>query len=118
MRNPRVILDYLLDIRDQINMIARFLVDVDSADDLKQDPKTAYAVTRAFEIIGEATKNLPQSFRHQTAGEPPWSPPNSLRTVPPWSPPVRTTPFLLFFELQHDQDTKGERRGQLNPFFL
>jgi uncharacterized protein with HEPN domain len=63
MRNPRVILDYLVDIRDQIHLIAQFLADVHSPDDLKQDPKTTYAVTRAFEIIGEATKNVPQAFR-------------------------------------------------------
>ena len=70
MRNPRIILDYLVDIRNQIDLIARFLADVDSPDALNQDPKTAYAVTRAFEVIGEATKNLPQVSFARSMGPP------------------------------------------------
>ena len=71
MKKGRVILDYLVDIRDQIDLIARFLVDIDSSEALKQDLKTAYAVTHAIEIMGEATKNLPQAFRRRHP-EVPW----------------------------------------------
>ena len=71
MRKGRIILDYLVDIRDQIDLIARFLADVDSPDSLKLDLKTAYAVTHAIEIMGEATKNLPQVFR-SSHPEVPW----------------------------------------------
>ena len=70
-KKGRIILDYLVDIRDQIDLIARFLADVDSSEALKQDPKTAYAVTHAIEIMGEATKNLPQAFRRRHT-EVPW----------------------------------------------
>ncbi len=71
MKKGRVILDYLVDIRDQIDLIAEFLAEVDSAEALKQDQRTAYAVTHAIEIMGEATKNLPQEFR-SSHPEVPW----------------------------------------------
>lgn len=71
MKKGRVILDYLVDIRDQIDLIAEFLAEFDSADALKQDKRTAYAVTHAIEIMGEATKNLPQAFRRRHP-EVPW----------------------------------------------
>lgn len=71
MKKDRIILDYLVDIRDQIDLIARFLADVDSFNALKVDLKTAYAVTHAIEIMGEATKNLPQAFR-RSHPEVPW----------------------------------------------
>jgi uncharacterized protein with HEPN domain len=65
VKKGRIILDYLVDIRDQIDLIAKFLEDISSPDALKQDLKTAYAVTHAIEIMGEATKNLPQAFRRR-----------------------------------------------------
>jgi uncharacterized protein with HEPN domain len=65
VRKPRIILDYLLDIREQVEAIREFLVGFESVDDFRKDRKTVYAVTRALEVIGEATKNVSPAFRHR-----------------------------------------------------
>lgn len=58
----RVIEDYLQDMLDSIVAIEEFIEGM-SVEDFKQDRKTIFAVTRAIEIIGEAVKNIPESFR-------------------------------------------------------
>jgi uncharacterized protein with HEPN domain len=52
----------LQDILDAIVAIEEFVESI-SIDNFKQDRKTIFAVTRAFEIIGEAVKNIPEFFR-------------------------------------------------------
>ena len=54
--------DYLNDINDSIEKINQFVGDMDY-DTFVRDGKTTYAVIRALEIIGEATKKLPDDFK-------------------------------------------------------
>ena len=54
--------DYLEDIVDAGEQAIAFVGDM-SYDQFAEDRKTIFAVTRAFEIIGEATKLLPQGVR-------------------------------------------------------
>ena len=62
--------DFLRDILDSIDKIGSFIEGFDF-DEFAEDDKTVYAVIRALEIIGEATKNLPESLK---SGHPevPW----------------------------------------------
>jgi uncharacterized protein with HEPN domain len=55
-------LDYLMDILDSIEKIEDFVKGF-NFEEFSKDTKTIYAVVRALEIIGEATKNLPNSLR-------------------------------------------------------
>ncbi|MHB2154368.1 HepT-like ribonuclease domain-containing protein [Calditrichota bacterium GD2] len=58
----KIIIDYLNDILDSIIKIKTFLKDMDYPD-FKEDVKTQYAVIRALEIIGEASKKIPQEVK-------------------------------------------------------
>ena len=51
----RIIIDYLNDILESIINIKSFLKDIDYPA-FQEDVKTQYAVIRALEIIGEASK--------------------------------------------------------------
>jgi uncharacterized protein with HEPN domain len=62
--------DFVRDIRDSINAIEEFIKGNTFQDFIKEQ-KTNYAVIRAIEIIGEATKNIPKSFRSKYP-EVPW----------------------------------------------
>lgn len=61
MRDPEL---YLKDILEAINSIERF-VDGVNFDTFKNDDMRASAVIRKFEIIGEASKNVPDSIKQQ-----------------------------------------------------
>lgn len=61
MRNYRL---YLKDIFDAMEAIERFVEGMEF-EDFKRDDKTSSAVIRKFEIIGEATKNLPDSIKEK-----------------------------------------------------
>jgi uncharacterized protein with HEPN domain len=54
--------DFLMDILDSIENIEDFVKGFDF-EKFSSDTKTIYAVVRALEIIGEATKNLPSSLK-------------------------------------------------------
>jgi len=54
--------DYVEDILDSMNAIEEFVKGMDF-EDFKKDRKTVFAVVRGIEIIGEATKNIPESIR-------------------------------------------------------
>lgn len=54
---------YLQDILDTIQKIEQFMADVEDFDAFLKDEKTAFAVIRALEIIGEAAKNIPNNIR-------------------------------------------------------
>jgi len=53
---------YIKDIIKAMNAITEFVKGM-GFDDFKHDDKTASAVIRKFEIIGEATKNIPEFIR-------------------------------------------------------
>lgn len=62
MSSDREYADYLEDILDAISKIANFIEGM-TFDQFSRDDKTAYAVIRALEIIGEATKHIPEQVR-------------------------------------------------------
>jgi uncharacterized protein with HEPN domain len=60
-RDPRVYLD---DILDAMNKAEMFVAGM-SYEQVENDLRTHYAITRALEIVGEATRRLADSFREQ-----------------------------------------------------
>ena len=62
MKPKRVFIDYLDDIMDSILKIEQFIEEMDFIQ-FSDDAKTSYAVIRAFEIIGEATKEIPDEVK-------------------------------------------------------
>lgn len=58
----REIIDYIQDIIESMNNALKF-IDNMSKEEFIQDDKTIYAVIRAIEIIGEASKNIPEEVR-------------------------------------------------------
>jgi uncharacterized protein with HEPN domain len=61
MRNLRL---YLKDILVAMEAIEEFVEGIEF-DEFKQDDRTSSAVIRKFEIIGEATKQVPEDIRQQ-----------------------------------------------------
>jgi uncharacterized protein with HEPN domain len=61
---------YLKDILDAMDSIEKFVKGM-GLDEFKMDDKTSSAVIRKFEIIGEATKNIPDEMK-QKYPEIPW----------------------------------------------
>lgn len=66
----REIRDYLQDILETIDLAEQFVAGLTFAE-FQNDQKTVFAVIRAIEVIGEATKSIPQSLRDQYP-EIPW----------------------------------------------
>jgi uncharacterized protein with HEPN domain len=66
----REIGDYIEDISNAMDKSMKFIKDL-SYDDFAGDDKTAFAVVRTIEIIGEAAKNVPESVRKKYP-EIPW----------------------------------------------
>ncbi len=64
MSSVREYSDYVTDISDAINKIEDFMRDM-TPDQFIADTKTAYAVIRALEIIGEAAKKIPEEIKTQ-----------------------------------------------------
>jgi len=58
----RIIIDYINDVLEAIVNIKHFLDDVDYPA-FEEDIKTQYAVIRALEIIGEASKKIPKDIK-------------------------------------------------------
>ena len=57
--------DYIEDIIGAMDKAMNFVKNI-SYEELIQDDKTAFAVVRALEIIGEAVKNIPDDIRKTT----------------------------------------------------
>lgn len=62
MTSARSYSDYLADIIDAMQKIGRFIEDFSELQ-FQEDEKTIFAVIRALEIVGEATKCLPDTLR-------------------------------------------------------
>ncbi len=71
MKLKRDATDYVRDILDAILKARRFAEGV-TFEDFAVDDEKAYAVIRALEIIGEASRNVPLSLQERFA-EVPWS---------------------------------------------
>ena len=69
MKSKRDYLDLLEDIRKAALNAQRFVHGMEY-DSFASDEKTVYAVLRALEIIGEATKRLPQAVRDRAPAIP------------------------------------------------
>ncbi len=62
----RIIIDYLNDILESIINIKSFLKNIDLPA-FQKDIKTQYAVIRALEIIGEASKKIPKEVKENNS---------------------------------------------------
>ena len=62
--------DFLKDILEATEKVEQFVTEMTYAE-FSQDEKTQYAVVRALEIIGEATKRVPEQVRVEYP-EVPW----------------------------------------------
>jgi len=65
----REISDFIKDMLDAIDDIEEFIEGLDF-DTFQKDKKTIYSVIRAIEIIGEASKNIPDSVRKKNPNIP------------------------------------------------
>ena len=70
MSSPREVIDYLRDILDAAESAVQFVAGMDF-DAFTADKKTTFAVIRALEVVGEATKRIPETVR-QRYPEVPW----------------------------------------------
>lgn len=70
MTDERSYLDYLEDILAAIDAVAEFIEGM-AYEDFENDRKTAFAVVRAMEIVGEAAKAIPVAVR-QRFPDVPW----------------------------------------------
>jgi len=70
MSPPRVYLDYVRDMLENAEKASRFVKGM-RYEEFIEDERTIYAIIRAIEVIGEATKNIPQDLR-VTYPEIPW----------------------------------------------
>jgi uncharacterized protein with HEPN domain len=71
--------DYLRDILDAMEKAEKFIMNF-TYKQFAEDEKTVFAVVRALEIIGEATKNIPAAVR-QKYPETPWRDMAGMRDI-------------------------------------
>ena len=64
MRAKRDVVDYLQDILDAMDKVEQFVSGMD-LETFSGDVKTHFAVFRALEIVGEATKYVPPAVRRR-----------------------------------------------------
>ena len=69
MRPERTYADYLADILD-VNLQVQDFISGMNYDDFATDAKTVFAVIRALEIVGEASKRVPSEMREAYPGIP------------------------------------------------
>ncbi len=73
----RIYIDYLRDMLENTNRAMLFIKGMDY-EAFRKDDKTVYAVIRAVEIIGEATRNIPEEIRKKYP-EIPWRDASDMR---------------------------------------
>ena len=71
--------DYLRDMLDAMGKAQQFVENL-SYEEFKEDDKTVFAVVRALEIVGEATKNIPNDVRMEHP-EVPWKDMAGMRDI-------------------------------------
>ena len=79
MSDKHIVADYLRDICNEIDDIAEFMEGM-SYETFLADKKTSKAVIRSLEVIGEATKHIPEELREQNP-DIPWSKMAGMRDV-------------------------------------
>lgn len=79
MSSSREISDYINDIKTAIAEIEEFTSGM-NFDSFAADRKTINAVIRSLEVLGEATKHLPASFRRKYS-DIPWNKMAGMRDV-------------------------------------
>ncbi len=62
MTTPRSYISFIKDIIDAMEKVTGFIAGFNE-EQFRQDDKTVFAVIRALEIIGEATKRIPENIR-------------------------------------------------------
>ncbi len=70
---------YLEDILDSTKKIEKYVINL-SLEDFTNDEKTVDAVIRNFEIIGEASKNIPDEIQEKY-NDIPWREMNGMRNI-------------------------------------
>ena len=73
----RIYIDYLHDMLENANRAIQFTEGM-NFESFSKDEKTIYAVIRAVEIIGEATRNIPEEIRTKYP-EIPWRDASDMR---------------------------------------
>jgi uncharacterized protein with HEPN domain len=69
MTASRTYLDYLVDMLDAMSKVSQFITGM-TLEAFQGDDKTIYAVIRALEVIGEASKRIPQDVRDRYTNVP------------------------------------------------
>ena len=64
MKSKRLYLDYLRDILENVEKAIEFSTGMSNTE-FFEDEKTIFAVIRAIEVMGEATKKVPKSVREK-----------------------------------------------------
>lgn len=79
MKNKREYIDYLNDIYDAINKGIAFIQEM-TYEDFQNDEKTQFALIRVIEVIGEASKKIPDEIKNQSK-EIPWREISGMRDL-------------------------------------
>lgn len=79
MEEERLYRDYLQDMLDTITKAFEFLGDM-SLKEFERDDRTAFAVIRALEMLGEAARHIPEEVR-SSHPDVPWSDMTGMRNV-------------------------------------
>lgn len=104
----RDFIDYIVDILDSIQKTESF-IDGLTFDKFKEDDKTIFAIIRALEIMGEASKNIPASVK-QKHPEIPWKAMAGMRD--------KMVHEYFGVDLEIVWKTVKERIPTLKPLFL